>query len=81
MLGVRRAGVTVGLQHFKAKGLISTGRGAVTILDRDGLMECANGLYAARRRSSSDFSAVAYLPDRLHDKRCAARAVPCPTRR
>jgi hypothetical protein len=47
MLGVRRAGVTVGLQHFEGQGLISTARGAVTILDRDGLMESANGLYGA----------------------------------
>jgi hypothetical protein len=45
MLGVRRAGVTVGLQHFEAQGLISTARGAVTILDRDGMIESANGLY------------------------------------
>ena len=45
MLGVRRAGVTVGLQHFEMQGLISTTRGSVTILDRDGLIESANGLY------------------------------------
>jgi CRP-like cAMP-binding protein len=45
MLGVRRAGVSVALQHFEDKGLISTGRGSVTILDRDGLLESANGLY------------------------------------
>lgn len=45
MLGVRRAGVSVGLQHFEDQGLVATARGAVTILDRDGLMESANGLY------------------------------------
>jgi CRP-like cAMP-binding protein len=45
MLGVRRAGVTVALQHFEDKGLISTARGRVTILERDGLLESANGLY------------------------------------
>jgi CRP-like cAMP-binding protein len=45
MLGVRRAGVSVGLQHFEARGMISTLRGAITILDRDGVVELANGLY------------------------------------
>jgi CRP-like cAMP-binding protein len=45
MLGVRRAGVTVGLQHFEAKGVISHERGAITILDREALVENANGLY------------------------------------
>jgi CRP-like cAMP-binding protein len=45
MLGVRRAGVTIGLQHFESAGMLSTARGAVTILDRDGLLEATNGLY------------------------------------
>ena len=41
MLGVRRAGVTVALQHFEAKAILETARGAVTITDRGGLEECA----------------------------------------
>lgn len=45
MLGVRRAGVSAALQVYEAQGLIRTARGAVTILDRDGLEEAANGLY------------------------------------
>lgn len=45
MLGVRRAGVTEALHIFADKGLIETSRGSVTIIDRDGLEECANGLY------------------------------------
>jgi hypothetical protein len=45
MLGVRRAGVTVALQHFEHRGVIETARGAVTVRDRDGLEECANGFY------------------------------------
>ena len=45
MLAVRRAGVSEALQAFEKKGLVETGRGSVTILDRDGLVECANGLY------------------------------------
>jgi CRP-like cAMP-binding protein len=47
MLGVRRAGVTVALQHFEKAGLIATGRGNIIIKDRDGLEESANGLYGA----------------------------------
>jgi CRP-like cAMP-binding protein len=47
MLGVRRAGVTVALQDFDAKGLIKHARGSVTIIDRDGLIEAANGFYGA----------------------------------
>ena len=47
MLGVRRAGVTVALQHFEVKGLIAAARGSITILDRDGLEEGAKGLYGA----------------------------------
>jgi CRP-like cAMP-binding protein len=45
MLGVRRAGITMALQHFVSKGMIETARGAITVKDRDGLKECANGLY------------------------------------
>lgn len=44
MLGVRRAGVTTALGHFERRGVIETARGAVTVKDRDGLHECANGL-------------------------------------
>jgi CRP-like cAMP-binding protein len=44
-LGVRRAGVTIALQQLESSGLISTTRGCVTVLDRDGLEEAANGLY------------------------------------
>jgi CRP-like cAMP-binding protein len=47
MLGVRRAGVTGALQAFESKALITTARGSVTIRDRDGLEEAANGLYGA----------------------------------
>jgi CRP-like cAMP-binding protein len=45
MLGVRRAGVTGALQDFEYKGLVATARGMVSIRDREGLEECANGLY------------------------------------
>jgi len=45
MLGVRRAGVSEALQAFEKWALIETARGSVTILDREGLEERANGLY------------------------------------
>jgi CRP-like cAMP-binding protein len=45
MLGVRRARVTTALQAFEGRGLIETARGCVTVKDRDGLEESANGLY------------------------------------
>ena len=45
MLGVRRAGVTGALQALESKGLIDTARGSVTMKDREGLEESANGLY------------------------------------
>ena len=45
MLGVRRAGVTTALQQLQSKGIVETMRGAIIVKDRDGLQECANGLY------------------------------------
>ncbi|RTL64632.1 MAG: Crp/Fnr family transcriptional regulator [Hyphomicrobiales bacterium] len=45
MLGVRRAGVTGALHDFEHRGLISTSRGLVKVLDREGLEEMADGLY------------------------------------
>jgi CRP-like cAMP-binding protein len=45
MLGVRRAGVSGALRAFEVRGLIATARGSVTIMDRNGLEECANGFY------------------------------------
>ena len=45
MLGVRRAGVTTAMTYFEQRGILSKSRGAVTVLDREGLQEYANGLY------------------------------------
>ena len=45
ILGVRRAGVTAALNELEAKALISTKRGCITIVDRQGLEAAANGLY------------------------------------
>jgi CRP-like cAMP-binding protein len=45
MLGVRRAGVTVGIHILEGKGLIRALRGQVTILDREGLEDVAKYSY------------------------------------
>lgn len=45
MLGVRRAGVTTALHELEDRALISTARGSIRVLDREGLQESANGLY------------------------------------
>jgi len=45
MLGVRRAGVTVGIHILEGKGLIRADRGQILILDRSGLESEAHGSY------------------------------------
>jgi DNA-binding transcriptional regulator YhcF (GntR family) len=50
MLGVRRAGVTEALQAIQMRGLISKERGLVRVVDRDGIIELANGLYGLPER-------------------------------
>jgi hypothetical protein len=37
--------VTIALQAFESKGLIEKTRGSITVMDRGGLEESANGLY------------------------------------
>lgn len=45
MLAVRRSGVTLAVQILEGKGLIRARRGTITIEDREGLIEAANGSY------------------------------------
>jgi hypothetical protein len=45
MLGVRRAGVTGALNQLDRKGVIRLSRGRIEIVDRDGLINAANGSY------------------------------------
>jgi CRP-like cAMP-binding protein len=45
VLGVRRAGVTEALHKLEEQGVISAVPGRISIVDRDGLEQCANGLY------------------------------------
>jgi hypothetical protein len=56
MLGVRRAGVTGALNQLHRKGVIRLSRGRIEIVDREGLINAANGAYGipeamARRMS------------------------------
>ena len=52
MLGVRRAGVTVGLHYLEQRGLINLARKQIIVTDRDGLKAAANGTYHQPERSS-----------------------------
>jgi CRP-like cAMP-binding protein len=54
MLGVRRVGVTVAAGELQRRGLISYHRGALAVLDRDGLEGAACSCYAADRRVYSE---------------------------
>ena len=45
MLGVRRAGVTTATHLLETRGMIRATRGRVRVLDREGLVEIADGSY------------------------------------
>jgi CRP-like cAMP-binding protein len=45
MLGVRRAGVTGALNQLDRKGVIRLSRGRIEVVDREGLIDSANGSY------------------------------------
>ncbi len=45
MLGVRRSSVTVSLRALEQRKIVARRRGSIVILDRDGLVEAANGYY------------------------------------
>ena len=45
MLGTARPGVTLALQELERGGWVSTRRGIVTVMDRNGLIELSNGAY------------------------------------
>jgi hypothetical protein len=46
MLGVRRPGVTEALKALREQGLISYGRGQITVTNRQGMERTAGGAYA-----------------------------------
>jgi CRP-like cAMP-binding protein len=56
-LGVRRAGVTVGLQKLEAEGLISTKRKVIEIRDRRGLEVLAGEVYSIQTNEQRRLSA------------------------
>jgi hypothetical protein len=58
MLTVRRAGVTVALQHLESCRLINRERGIITIMDRAGLEAAASPLKHQRRRPALDPTAT-----------------------
>jgi CRP-like cAMP-binding protein len=45
MLGVRRAGVTVAIHGFERKGLVTTRRGQLTVVNRAGIEQVAGSFY------------------------------------
>jgi len=45
MLGVRRPGVTVAIKLLESKGLITSGRSKIVVVDRGGLKAATNGAY------------------------------------
>src|ERR1700755_373087 len=45
MLGVRRAGVTVAIHGFERKGLVTTRRGQLTLVNRHGIEQTAGSFY------------------------------------
>ena len=45
MLGVRRAGVTVAIHGFERKGLVTTRRGQLTLINRSGIEQIAGSFY------------------------------------
>jgi CRP-like cAMP-binding protein len=49
MLGVRRAGVSVAAGALQRRGFIRYNRGRVTVLDREGLEDCACECYAVAK--------------------------------
>ena len=45
MLGVRRAGVTVAIHGFERRGLVTTRRGQLTVVNRGGIEQIAGSFY------------------------------------
>ena len=45
MLGVRRAGVTVAIHGFERRGLVTTRRGQLTVVNRTGIEQIAGSFY------------------------------------
>ena len=59
MLGVRRNTVSIEAHTLQQAGLIRYSRGNITILDRDGLDECACECYAVIRAETDKLMGAA----------------------
>src|SRR4051812_44269773 len=62
MLGVRRSGVTIAVQTFESDQLIRARRGRITVLDRTGLEEVADGAYGVSEAEYASVMEAAELP-------------------
>ena len=62
MLGVRRSGVTIAVQTLESDRLIRARRGRVTVLDRTGLEEVADGAYGVSEAEYASVMEAAELP-------------------
>ena len=45
MLGVRRAGITVAIHGFERRGFVTTRRGQLTVVNRQGIEQIAGSFY------------------------------------
>lgn len=69
MLGVRREGVTVGAGKLQSAGLISYGRGRISILDRKGLEQRSCECYSVMRQAQERLRASPAGAPQRHDGR------------
>ncbi|KAA9005962.1 Crp/Fnr family transcriptional regulator [Histidinibacterium aquaticum] len=60
MIGVRRAGVTVAIHALEDAGLIRAGRGAITVIDREGLKKASDGGYGVPEAEYERLTGVAF---------------------
>ncbi len=69
MLGVRRAGVTVAIHGFERRGLVTTRRGQLTLVNRAGIEEIAGSFYGTPetelKRLLSDGKQFAFFAVRM----------------
>lgn len=75
MLAVRRAGVTVATQALEGAGLIKAERGLITILDRAGLEDLADGSYGPPEAEYERL--IATLRRRAQTSSAAPQPSPC----
>src|SRR5262249_4819411 len=60
VLSVRRAGVTGALELLQSRRCVATGRGSITVVDREALRARAGGLYGVPEAHFADFFGVVH---------------------